>query len=349
MKWNKKTDILALMVGHGKSLDGTWDSGCTYGKYTEAELMLPIVKVAVKMLRKSGVRVITDADKGNDRNMKSSVAWSDRIGCKRYISLHCDWSGASAGVAPLYKTTEDKEMAQTIGKYVAKKMGMKYKGVFYRSDLYELNAPHCPSVIFESGSIKADLKYLKDYKKYGRALAQGICKYIGVKYVSKTQGEKLATECDKLITKMNNLHFKYKNAYLECGTSWDKAKKTRKSNCATMVSWALQNMGVLDKGQIFWINGDKVTYKGDGCKKNLTKATDELHPHKKPKDAKLKKGDICGYDSPHTMVFAGWKDKKKTVPLWYSWGGTDVGDKQPKTKKTYTSRKIDTILRLKND
>ena len=116
-----------------------------------------------------------------------------------------------------------------------------------------------------------------------------------------------------------------------------------------MVSWALQNMGVLDKGQIFWINGDKVTYKGDGCKKNLTKATDEFHPHKKPKDAKLKKGDICGYDSPHTMVFAGWKDKKKTVPLWYSWGGADVGDKQPKTKKTYTNRKIDTVLRLKND
>ena len=61
MTWNKDKDVFALMVGHGKSLDGSWDSGCVYKEYTEAGLMLKIVKRAVKWLRKSGVKVITDS------------------------------------------------------------------------------------------------------------------------------------------------------------------------------------------------------------------------------------------------------------------------------------------------
>ena len=67
--WNKTKDTFALMVGHGKSLDGRWDSGCVYGKYTEADLMFKIVKYAVKWLRKSGVSVLTDADKGNNHHI----------------------------------------------------------------------------------------------------------------------------------------------------------------------------------------------------------------------------------------------------------------------------------------
>ena len=37
---------VALMCGHGRSVDGSWDPGCAYGKYTEAGLMLPITKAA---------------------------------------------------------------------------------------------------------------------------------------------------------------------------------------------------------------------------------------------------------------------------------------------------------------
>ena len=62
MKWDKKKDIIAVMVGHGTMTNGVWDSGSAYGKYTEAELMLPIVKAAVSLLRKSGIRVVTDVD-----------------------------------------------------------------------------------------------------------------------------------------------------------------------------------------------------------------------------------------------------------------------------------------------
>ena len=185
IKWDKKKDILALMCGHGKSLDGSWDSGCVYGKYTEAGLMLKIVKVAVAYLRGSGVKVLTDADKDNNRNMISCVTWANRKGADLYMSVHCDYKLASAGVYPLYVSSAGKKFATAVGKPIAKEMGMKYKGVAKRSDLYELTQTDCPAVILETGAIKADLKYLKDSDKYGKALAKAICAYIGVDFTGK--------------------------------------------------------------------------------------------------------------------------------------------------------------------
>lgn len=349
MKWNKSKDILALMVGHGTMTNGKWDPGATYGKYTEADLMLPIVKVATKMLRKSGVKVLTDADKGNNRNMISTVNWANKNKCKLYMSVHCDYSGATKGVAPLYKSATGKEMATTVGKKVAKLMGMTWKGAFKRTNLHELNATNMPAVIFETGCISKDLKYLKKYKKYGRALAKAICKYIGVTYVSKTPGEKLLKTCDDLIKDMNKRGFKYCMEYTKCGTSYAQAKKTKKSNCATYVSYDLQEMGILEPGQIFWICGDRIEYRGKGCETNIKKHFKITHPHKTPKKSKLQKGDVVGYSPYHTQVFAGWgKDKKgKKVPIWYTWGSSDVGDKEPKIKSSYNTKKIYTRLRLK--
>ena len=342
MKW-KKTDIFALMVGHGRSLDGSWDSGCVYGKYTEAGLMLNIVKVAVKWLRKSGVKVITDSDDANNRNMRASVAWANRKKARLYMSVHCDYSKAPAGVMPLYKTGEDKAMAVTVGKSVVKSMKMKYRGAVRRTDLFELNDPTMPSVIFETGSIKADLKKLKDYKAYGKALAKGICKYIGVPlYVSKSV--MIRRKVKAVLLKMKELNFKYKvsgNAM-----SWAGAKVKKTSNCSRMISYALQVAKVLEPGQVFWLNGDKLVCKGTGCKAKLLTSYTIIHPHKVPKKANLKKGDICGYKDPaHTQMFAGFDTLGR--PRWYSYGPGDVAKAQPRHKKSYDKKKIDTILRLR--
>lgn len=178
MKWNKNKDVIALMVGHGFSIDGSWDPGTTYRGYTEAALMLPIVKEAVKYLRSKKIKVLTDADKDNNRNMISCVQWANRKSAKLYMSVHCDYFKASAGVYPLYISKAGKAFAKSVGKSVAKTMGMKYKGAGKRADLYELTGTDMPAVIFETGSIKGDLKNLKLSKKYGKALGEAIYKYI---------------------------------------------------------------------------------------------------------------------------------------------------------------------------
>lgn len=342
VKW-KKSDVLALMVGHGRSLDGSWDSGCVYGNYTEAGLMLPIVKRAVKWLRKSDVKVITDADDANNRNMKASVAWANNKGARLYMSVHCDYREAPAGVAPLYKKEVEKAFAAAVGKSVAKSMKMKYRGAFHRLDLYELNATNMTACIFETGSIKRDLKKLKDYKKYGKALAKAICNYIGVPlYVSKSV--MIRRKVKAVLAKMKALKFKYRvsgNAM-----SWAGAKKQKTANCSRMISYALQVAKILKPGQVFWLNGDKVVCKGTGTKKALLAYYKVLHPHKKPKKCGLKKGDICGYsNNAHTQMFAGWDRLGR--PRWYSYGPNDVGKKQPRHKPSYDKKKIETILRLK--
>lgn len=185
MTWDKKKDVFAFMCGHGKSIDGSWDCGCVYGRYNEADLMLDIVKVAVKYLRNSGVKVLTDADKNNNRNMVSCVQWANYQGAKLYMSVHCDYSLATAGVAPLYVSASGNKMAKDIGKSIAKDMGMKWKGTYRRPDLYELTQTNMTAVILETGAIRADLKYLKDSNRYGKALAKAICKHIGVEYDGK--------------------------------------------------------------------------------------------------------------------------------------------------------------------
>ena len=141
--------------------------------------------------------------------------------------------------------------------------------------------------------------------------------------------------------------------------SYQKSKEKRRvTNCAIYVSWALQDAGIIKKGQVFWIDkGGAIRGKRKTCitKNNKLKI---LHPHKKAKHAGLKKGDICGWDSHiHTAVYAGRDAKGRT--LWYS-AGRDGGVKKNgkwyfkagKTKaKVRAARydgKIATVIRIRN-
>ena len=141
--------------------------------------------------------------------------------------------------------------------------------------------------------------------------------------------------------------------------SYRKSKESRRvTNCAIYVSWALQDAGIIKKGQVFWIDkGGAIRGKRKTCitKNNKLKI---LHPHKKAKHAGLKKGDICGWDSHiHTAVYAGRYAKGRT--LWYS-AGRDGGVKKNgkwyfkagKTKaKVRAARydgKIATVIRIRN-
>lgn len=173
---------IALMCGHGKSTDGSWDCGTAYGGNNEAALMLPITKAAVKYLRASGVTVISDADTNNNKNMIADVSWANKEGVSIYVSLHCDWYKAPTGTLPLYVSAKGKTLATTINNAVMSGMGMKTRGVARRTDLYELNYTNMPACIFETGSIKADINKLKDSDKYGKCIAKGICNYLGVAF-----------------------------------------------------------------------------------------------------------------------------------------------------------------------
>lgn len=188
MKKNRKkvrrmSRTIAVQCGHGVSTDGSWDPGCVYKGHTEAGLMLPITKAAVKYLRTSGVKVLSDADNGNNKNMIADVRWANNAGVELYVSIHCDYSGAPSGVMPLYVSGSGKKLAAALNKSIKADMGMKSRGVQKRTDLWELNGTDMTACILETGGIKADLSKLKDHPdKYGKAIAKGICAYMGVKF-----------------------------------------------------------------------------------------------------------------------------------------------------------------------
>jgi N-acetylmuramoyl-L-alanine amidase len=119
---------IAVHCGHGVSLDGSWDSGCVYKGHSEAKLMLAITKAAVKYLRASGVKVQSDADHGNNKNMIADVRQANNSGVAMYLSIHCDYSGAPRGVMPLYVSGSGKKLAKCLEKTIKKEMGMKITG-----------------------------------------------------------------------------------------------------------------------------------------------------------------------------------------------------------------------------
>lgn len=174
-----------IAIGHGKSTDGSWDAGCTYENMSEAELMKPITEAFVAYMRGSGVKVYTDAP-ANDKNMIKDVAWANSLGVKVYISIHCDYKLAPSGTIPLYTSGSGKKLAKALNKSVVNGMHMKTRGICHRSDLYELNATNAVACIFECGSISKDYKVFKKHpNKYGKYLAKGLCKYLGVKFTGK--------------------------------------------------------------------------------------------------------------------------------------------------------------------
>lgn len=204
----KAKDItLAVWVGHGKSTDGSWDPGCTYGDYTEADLLLPIVRHAVAALRRCGFVVLTDAYNANNINMIKQVEKSNEKGVDAHLSFHLDWSGAPKGTYPIVASKAGKALAKDINKYVKKRTGMTTRGFLVSSNYYETNATDMPAVIYECGSIKADLTRIKKAKVYGEAIAEGICAHYGVPYAKdvpflvKTKGKLIIRKTSSLTSK----------------------------------------------------------------------------------------------------------------------------------------------------
>ena len=174
--------------GHGIQTDGTPDSGCVDGSYTEAGLMGPIVKAMVAKLRACGLNISTDADTNNDRNMTYTVRDANNQGARTYISVHCDFSDAPSGTYPICHpdSTEGMRLAQCLDAAVRARIPIGTRGILRRAD-YEVRATDMPAVIFETGSIRADIGILRDQPTaYGNALACGLMDYLGMAYDGTT-------------------------------------------------------------------------------------------------------------------------------------------------------------------
>lgn len=340
---------ISVFIGHGNSQDGSWDSGCVYkhkGKtYTEAGLMKKVTESCVYYLRQCGIDVVTDAP-NNKINMVRQVCLSNEKHSKIHVAFHCDYDKAPSGTLPLYVSAEGRKLASLMNKYVLQYSSLKTRGLSRRTDLYELNATNMPSVIFECGSIKADLRYLvREYDAIGFGAARGICAYIGVAFKPKEMLLLNAlTTYEKGIIKN---HFTYNGK--ATNTTYRKALKGNKQlNCALFITWGLQKIGMLPPNRRIWL-GNEVN--GNGAV-TLKRKYNVFHPSKKPRWCYLHIGDVCGWqwgsskdNRVHTMVLRGFVNGH---PKWATAGSSDVKAKDlSRCRSTYEKKPIKTICRLK--
>ena len=127
----------------------------------------------------------------------------------------------------------------------------------------------------------------------------------------------------------------------------DAALADGRIDCAHYVSFGLQAMGVLTKGNYIWLN---TKINGNGASQiKASKKVKISYPKKSAKEMTLRIGDICGYcykGGQHTHVFAGYD--KAGNPYWFSAGISDVNKKSygPKRKTTYEDRPISVLIRV---
>jgi len=170
--------------GHGTTTVGANDCGCVYGEYNEAALVGPITKNCINQLRAWGIKVYSDVDTNNDRNMTVCVQNANADGVSFYFSVHCDYSGAPSGTYPIVYpgSAEGLRLANCLNAAVMCRLPIKTRGIL-QTDYYEVTYTDSPACIFETGGIKSDLATLRDKAElYGFALACGVMDYLGKDY-----------------------------------------------------------------------------------------------------------------------------------------------------------------------
>lgn len=128
-----------IEAGHGTDKRGKWDSGCTWGKYQEAKLMIPICKSMTRHLRSKGVYVYTDAFSGNNRNLFWLVKHIKNYNVSVLVNVHCDYKKAPRGTLSLYRYAEQKKLAECLNTGVHQTVMIGDRGLKKRNNLMTLN------------------------------------------------------------------------------------------------------------------------------------------------------------------------------------------------------------------
>lgn len=138
---------------------------------------------------------------------------------------------------------------------------------------------------------------------------------------------------------------------------WDKPisepNTLRECTCVGFVASALQEVNLLPKGDYIHMENGKLLGSGWNDIKGHPERFEILHVNASPQKlgSKLQVGDICLYNVPHIMVYAG--RNKSGTPIWYSLERGKGGMGKPAkltiaaTFGYYSKRKIDYVVRIK--
>lgn len=158
--------------------------------------------------------------------------------------------------------------------------------------------------------------------------------------------------CHNMLVNFKEHHFRYGT---RTKSSYESAlKKKRRADCAHYVSWCLQQYGVLDKGDTFYVTSSgrlrKKGFHSFGSKAKV------IRVNRRCCKTDLQPGDVVCWKHPgHVNIYAGRSSSGKR--LWYDGGkvstkGNHSGSRYKNTHAKalgYLNRRsISYIIRIKN-
>lgn len=158
--------------------------------------------------------------------------------------------------------------------------------------------------------------------------------------------------CHTMLVNFKKHHFKYGTS---AKSSYKSAvKHKRRADCAHYVSWCLQEYGILDKGDTFYVKSSgsirKKGFKSFGSKVKV------IRMNKRCSSAHLEPGDVVCWKNPgHLNIYVGRSSSGKR--LWYDGGKVSTKNNKNGSRYTKTSakslgylnkRKISYVIRIKN-
>ncbi len=173
-----------IAIGHGVSTDGTWDTGCTWNGYTEAEIAKEVVAGILEVFQANGKTFVTDYPE-NAANIINCVDIANANNCSHYLSVHLDWDQAPSGILPIIYpgSGEGLVMAEAVRASMKLRIpGLNDRGNLQRDD-YEVRSTNMPALIMEIGSIKADNALIvNNTRLFGHSIAYGLMDAAGEPY-----------------------------------------------------------------------------------------------------------------------------------------------------------------------
>lgn len=175
---------------HGVGQNVCLHKDCYEDKHTR-----PIAEVCEKHLKNSGIEVMIGTA---NQSLSQRCKDSDNFGADLHVPIHTNaWSDPELRYL-MFMFYADKAKYRKVFNAVAPEMEAVYPGnvksVFVvRTDLSEITRPAAVSLYCELGfhTNKKDCdEFIHDSELVGKALAKGICKYMGVKFVDRAQQDR---------------------------------------------------------------------------------------------------------------------------------------------------------------
>jgi N-acetylmuramoyl-L-alanine amidase len=214
---------VAIDDGHGIETPGKRTPAFPDGTVIrENQFNAPTAKKLGEALKRCGIDVIFVAPEETDTSLATRVSRANKANADIFVSVHYNafkgvW-GDHGGIKTYHYpgSTKGEKLAKCIQKYVKNGTPMRDRGID-SANFYVLRKTSMPAALVECGFMDNmnEAKLMLDpayQEETAEEICQGVCEYLGVKYVPKPEPKKEEKTAGKLYRVQVGVFSKKENA-----------------------------------------------------------------------------------------------------------------------------------------